>query len=49
MFHAYYAVTFTLRDLAEEREHKKCIAFLQNPEKAFMEEKRTHARTKVFC
>lgn len=46
-----YAVPFMctvyFRDLAEERGHKKCITFLQNPEKAFLEEKRKHAITKV--
>ena len=35
------------RDLAEERGHMKCIDFLRNPEKAFMEQKRTQAATQV--
>ena len=40
-------VNFYFRDLAEERGHTKCIDFLRNPEKAFMEQKRTQAATQV--
>ena len=40
-------VNFNSRDLAEERGHVKCIDFLRNPEKAFMEQKRTQAATRV--
>jgi len=42
-----FMCTIYFRDLAEERGHMKCITFLQNPEKAFLEEKRKHAITKV--
>ena len=40
-------INFYFRDLAEERGHIKCIDFLRNPEKAFMEQKRTQAATQV--
>lgn len=39
--------TLVFRDLAEERGHVKCIDFLRNPEKAFIEQKRTQAATQV--
>lgn len=39
--------TLVFRNLAEERGHAKCIDFLRNPEKAFMEQKRTQAATQV--